>query len=133
MGPVLGSLVVTTVTSDTLHGSTTWQDEIRYAGSAPRPPGSNCSGSPATRTSTRRRRPGRSGGPCGPEVRHRPARSRCRADPLTLGQPAAAAAWLHVTVYLEASVNAESSAAPSPLRRRIHQVRRPTHAITLIA
>jgi len=32
MGPVLGSLVVTTVTSDTLHGSATWQDEVRYAG-----------------------------------------------------------------------------------------------------
>jgi len=32
MGPVLGSVVVTTVTSDTLHGSTTWQDEVRYAG-----------------------------------------------------------------------------------------------------
>jgi MFS family permease len=32
MGPVLGSLVVTMVTSNTLHGATTWQDEIRYAG-----------------------------------------------------------------------------------------------------
>ena len=32
MGPVLGSLVVTMVTSHTYSGSTTWQDEIRYAG-----------------------------------------------------------------------------------------------------
>ena len=32
MGPVLGSLVVTLVTSHTYTGSTTWQDEIRYAG-----------------------------------------------------------------------------------------------------
>ena len=31
MGPVLGSLVVTTVTSNTLNSST-WQDELRYAG-----------------------------------------------------------------------------------------------------
>ena len=31
MGPVLGSLVVTTITSNTLNSST-WQDEIRYAG-----------------------------------------------------------------------------------------------------
>jgi MFS family permease len=31
MGPVLGSLVVTTVTSNTLNSST-WQDEMRYAG-----------------------------------------------------------------------------------------------------
>ena len=34
MGPVLGSLVVTMVTSHTYTGSTTWQDEIRYAGIA---------------------------------------------------------------------------------------------------
>jgi MFS family permease len=33
MGPVLGSLVVTEVTSHTL-GSATWQDELRYAGAA---------------------------------------------------------------------------------------------------
>jgi MFS family permease len=32
MGPVIGSLVVTVVTSNTFHGSTTWQDEITYAG-----------------------------------------------------------------------------------------------------
>ena len=34
MGPVLGSLVVTEVTSHTLSGSTTWQDEISWAGYA---------------------------------------------------------------------------------------------------
>lgn len=34
MGPVLGSLVVTMVVSHTYTGSTTWQDEIRYAGIA---------------------------------------------------------------------------------------------------
>ncbi|MFF3332772.1 MFS transporter [Streptomyces sp. NPDC002888] len=33
IGPVVGSLVVTTVTSTTL-GSSTWQDEIRYAGTS---------------------------------------------------------------------------------------------------
>ena len=33
MGPVLGSLVVTTVTSSTLDSST-WQDELRYAGAS---------------------------------------------------------------------------------------------------
>ncbi|MCW2887066.1 MAG: hypothetical protein QOE54_7345 [Streptosporangiaceae bacterium] len=32
MGPVIGSLVVTVVTSNTFHGSTTWQDEIVFAG-----------------------------------------------------------------------------------------------------
>jgi MFS family permease len=32
MGPVLGSLVVTEVTSHTFTGSTTWQDEITWAG-----------------------------------------------------------------------------------------------------
>ena len=32
MGPVVGSLVVTAVTSHTFSGSTTWQDEFRYAG-----------------------------------------------------------------------------------------------------
>jgi MFS family permease len=32
MGPVVGSLVVTAVTSHTYSGSTTWQDEFRYAG-----------------------------------------------------------------------------------------------------
>ncbi|MGH6654354.1 MAG: MFS transporter [Actinocrinis sp.] len=32
MGPVVGSLVVTLVTSHTYSGSTTWQDEFRYAG-----------------------------------------------------------------------------------------------------
>jgi len=32
MGPVVGSLVVTAVTSHTFTGSTTWQDEFRYAG-----------------------------------------------------------------------------------------------------
>jgi MFS family permease len=32
MGPVVGSLVVTAVVSRTFGGSTTWQDEIRYAG-----------------------------------------------------------------------------------------------------
>jgi MFS family permease len=32
MGPVVGSLVVTLVTSHTYTGSTTWQDEFRYAG-----------------------------------------------------------------------------------------------------
>lgn len=32
MGPVIGSLVVTSVVSHTFTGSTTWQDEIRYAG-----------------------------------------------------------------------------------------------------
>lgn len=32
MGPVIGSLVVTAVTSHTFSGSTTWQDEMRYAG-----------------------------------------------------------------------------------------------------
>jgi MFS family permease len=34
MGPVVGSLVVTLVTSHTYTGSTTWQDEFRYAGYA---------------------------------------------------------------------------------------------------
>lgn len=34
MGPVVGSLVVTAVTGRTFTGSTTWQDEIRYAGAA---------------------------------------------------------------------------------------------------
>ena len=34
MGPVVGSLVVTAVTSHTYTGSTTWQDEFRYAGYA---------------------------------------------------------------------------------------------------
>jgi MFS family permease len=34
MGPVVGSLVVTAVTSHTYSGSTTWQDEFRYAGYA---------------------------------------------------------------------------------------------------
>jgi MFS family permease len=34
MGPVVGSLVVTAVTSHTFTGSTTWQDEVRYAGFA---------------------------------------------------------------------------------------------------
>jgi hypothetical protein len=34
MGPVLGSLVVTEVTSHTFSGSTTWQDEITWAGIA---------------------------------------------------------------------------------------------------
>jgi len=34
MGPVVGSLVVTAVTSHTFTGSTTWQDEFRYAGFA---------------------------------------------------------------------------------------------------
>ncbi len=34
MGPVVGSLVVTAVTSHTYTGSTTWQDEFRYAGFA---------------------------------------------------------------------------------------------------
>jgi MFS family permease len=34
MGPVVGSLVVTAVTSHTFTGSTTWQDEFRYAGYA---------------------------------------------------------------------------------------------------
>ncbi|MFD0112134.1 MFS transporter [Streptomyces sp. NPDC058320] len=32
MGPIIGSLVVTAVTSRTFSGATTWQDEIRYAG-----------------------------------------------------------------------------------------------------
>jgi MFS family permease len=32
MGPVVGSVVVTAVVSSTFSGSTTWQDEIRYAG-----------------------------------------------------------------------------------------------------
>ncbi len=32
MGPVVGSLVVTAVTSHTYSGSTTWQDEFHYAG-----------------------------------------------------------------------------------------------------
>lgn len=32
MGPVIGSLVVTAVTSRTYGGTTTWQDEIRFAG-----------------------------------------------------------------------------------------------------
>ncbi|MEV7405314.1 MFS transporter [Streptomyces sp. NPDC091267] len=32
MGPVIGSLVVTAVTSRTYGGGTTWQDEIRFAG-----------------------------------------------------------------------------------------------------
>jgi len=32
MGPVIGSLVVTVVTSNSFHGSTTWQDEIVYSG-----------------------------------------------------------------------------------------------------
>jgi MFS family permease len=32
MGPVVGSLVVTAVVSHTFTGSTTWQDEFRYAG-----------------------------------------------------------------------------------------------------
>jgi MFS family permease len=32
MGPVIGSLVVTMVVSHTYTGSTTWQDELRYAG-----------------------------------------------------------------------------------------------------
>ncbi|HEY3868673.1 MAG TPA: MFS transporter [Actinocrinis sp.] len=34
MGPVVGSLVVTAVTSHTFTGSTTWEDEMRYAGLA---------------------------------------------------------------------------------------------------
>lgn len=34
MGPVVGSLVVTLVVSHTYTGSTTWQDELRYAGVA---------------------------------------------------------------------------------------------------
>ena len=34
MGPVVGSLVVTAVTSHTYTGATTWQDEFRYAGYA---------------------------------------------------------------------------------------------------
>ncbi len=34
MGPVVGSLVVTAVVSHTYSGSTTWQDEFRYAGYA---------------------------------------------------------------------------------------------------
>jgi MFS family permease len=34
MGPVIGSIVVTAVVSSTFGGSTTWQDEIRYAGIA---------------------------------------------------------------------------------------------------
>jgi len=34
MGPVIGSIVVTAVVSSTFGGSTTWQDEIRYAGLA---------------------------------------------------------------------------------------------------
>ncbi|MFD0019857.1 MFS transporter [Streptomyces sp. NPDC058382] len=32
MGPIIGSLVVTAVTSRTYGGATTWQDEIRFAG-----------------------------------------------------------------------------------------------------
>lgn len=34
MGPVIGSIVVTAVVSSTFGGSTSWQDEIRYAGIA---------------------------------------------------------------------------------------------------
>ena len=60
-----------------------WRSNNHPLATCPKIAGSNCSGSPATRTSTRRRRPGRSGGPCGPGVPHRPARSPCRADPLT--------------------------------------------------